>query len=314
MEDKRTGQDRTDRDRGVRSGRVLPVVGAELYRLPQIEQVFEGDEGGGGGERGDAVVLDLDSFRARLLQGPVETPRDRERRASVSDGGTSAPKEARMTDPTALQLPSLSPHMTRGVPYDGIDEINRIIEGATVRIGAHTATASAIGSASQALIAVLAPIADSMDPAHLVETALAVSRAFCAPGKSRTRNSVQVAGFAIDYLNGPTRPRAPWHCVGTEVATSEGRVDLVWQHADDGLVMFDEIKATITARTAPEANWLEQCGGYARAGSVLHGDRFVGVRLIPLGSMGAACLIRPDGTLLPLAPTGAAPLRIRRTD
>ena len=112
----------------------------------------------------------------------------------------------------------------------------------------------------------------------------------------------------MEYLRGPLRPRPPWEFVGSEQRTDAGRVDLMWRHSDSGSVLFDEVKTTEVTRRAPDKKWLEQCLRYAESGVSDHGDLFLGVRLLPLGSMNVASFVTSTGEVLPLAPTWDDPL------
>lgn len=176
------------------------------------------------------------------------------------------------------------------------------------RIGAQAADSALIGTTTHAVLAILAPIADQFTAAGLVEVTMGLSRGLCAPGRQHRRNSTLIAGFAADYLRGAARPRSPWACVDAEAETDGGFVDLVWRQNSTGLVFVDEIKTTNTPRRLLDQDWLTQTARYATAGESRWGDKFIGVRLVPLGSMHLAALMASDGTRRPITPTVANPL------
>lgn len=159
-----------------------------------------------------------------------------------------------------------------------------------------------------AVVSILAPLAEQFTAVGLVEVTLGLSRGLCAPGRMHRRNSTLVAGFAAEYLRGVARPRAPWDCVDTEADINGGVVDLVWQHRDTGLVFIDEVKTTQVPRARLDKAWLEQADRYAVAGTAKWGDRFLGVRLVPLGSMHLTTLVTPEGSRRLVVPSVADPL------
>lgn len=113
------------------------------------------------------------------------------------------------------------------------------------------------------------------------------------------------AGHAATYL----RRLAPttWSLLGCEFDTGNGRVDLAWQH-DDGRVFFDEVKTVNRPVNALTPSWIEQAARYARGGSDLYDAQFVGVRLLPIGSLHCAAIVQADATVARLSPTPAQPL------
>lgn len=205
----------------------------------------------------------------------------------------------------------MSPQACHPPSEQGFDEqraLDDLLNALSGQLQDVHAQQSDIGVISHMVIGLVAPVAETIAPSLLVEAVLVLSRAACAPGRQHRRNSTLVAGYVAEYLGGACRPRGPWRCLGAEYDTGAGRVDLAWQHSRTRAVFYDEIKTTLVARRAPEAAWLEQARRYAHAGAVKHGTAFVGVRLLPLGSMGAAVLVAPDGDLAPLRPSLRAPL------
>ncbi len=82
----------------------------------------------------------------------------------------------------------------------------------------------------------------------------------------------------------------------------------MWRHSDTGAVIFDEVKTTEVTRRAPDKKWLEQCLRYSQSGVSEYADLFLGVRLLPLGSMNVASFVTATGEVLPLVPTWLDPL------
>lgn len=183
-----------------------------------------------------------------------------------------------------------------------------VLSQATTLIGKGMAPPTDIGTGSHVLIGTLAPVADAVDPIYLTEAILILSRLLCSPGRQHRRNATLIAGYAAEYLRGPARPRPPWQCLGVEYDTGHGPADLAWHNPDSQVVFYDEVKTTLVARRAPEDSWIDQCRRYAEAGRTRFGDRFAGVRLLPLGSMNTATLVQPDGTMEPIQPAAVDPL------
>lgn len=216
----------------------------------------------------------------------------------------------------ALPSPALStPQHSTGAPAPRAHaatiaaSVARLIElNPQHRIGPRSADSGLIGTTVHAVIAILAPIADQFTTAGLVEVTIGLSRGLCAPGRMHRRNSILVAGFAADYLRGPARPRQPWECTDSEAVTDGGFVDLVWRHRDTGRVFVDELKTTRVPRRTPDQGWLTQTVRYAEAGQSRWGDEFIGVRLVPLGSMHLAALVLPDGSHRAVVPSVADPI------
>lgn len=170
-------------------------------------------------------------------------------------------------------------------------------------------SASGIGTMAHSTIAILAPTAHTLNPDSLVETILVLARSVCPPGRMHRRNSTLVAGYATEYLRGRLRPRAPWMFLGAEMPVGSGaRVDLAWMHEPTGAVLFDEVKTTETARRRVDDQWVFQTRKYAMVGRERFGEKFLGVRLLPLGSMNVATFVTASGDLQPLVPTMTDPL------
>ena len=203
---------------------------------------------------------------------------------------TRAPQGARTTKPSAL-LDSLLP--------EGITPLLTVGDGpATVGVITHR------------VIGILAPHASRLDRDLLIETVLLLARTICPSGRMHRKTSTLVAGYTSEYLLTVLRPRSPWEPIQAELPVPGGRIDLAWRDPTTGQVFFDEIKTTEVTRTRPDDGWLKQCATYAAAGAGMHGDAFLGVRLLPLGSMNVAALVRTGQPTVGLRPTLADPLGV----
>lgn len=121
--------------------------------------------------------------------------------------------------------------------------------------------------------------------------------------------ATEAASLAFRYLS-DLRPAQPWMLLGVEHDTGAGFVDVAWVHAATRQVMFDELKTSRVSkgRQVPP-RWIAQARRYAGAGTLRHGDGFLGVRLLPLMPHGVARLVREGEPLHTLNPTVAEPLR-----
>jgi hypothetical protein len=158
-------------------------------------------------------------------------------------------------------------------------------------------------------------IAEHLEHRHLDRAMLAERLMFSARAALDGRNSnrriaiaAQAVTFAYDYVIN-LAPAAPWRLLACEYDVGIGRVDVAWL-GPTRCVVFDEVKTTRTAQLLLDPSWEEQVRAYARAGQLLYGQRFLGVRLIPLGSMQLACLITHGGRPEALAPTPHKPLAL----
>lgn len=211
--------------------------------------------------------------------------------------GAPSPARAGHDEPPSPHMPTIAASVAR-----------LLSENPHVRVANESAGASVIGTTTHAVVAILAPLVDQFSAAGLAEVTLGLSRGLCSSGRMHRRNSMLVAGFAAEYLRGLARPRSPWVCIDTEMTTTGGVVDLVWENAGTGIVFVDEVKTTQVPRNTLDKGWVEQARRYAEAGKVHWEDRFAGVRLLPLGSMHIAARVAADGVLHPLAPSSVDPL------
>lgn len=266
------------------------TVGGPVYRPGHVQH-----EGSG------AVVIDLAEARERLVA--LRASQNLTRQDTSSDG-EGRPAHQRNLMSQKVLSPS-APRRTAVRTHPLIEQV--LPDGLGPALSSPDSRTS-IGRLSHAAIATLAPSAHTLHPDTLTETVLVLARALCPPGRMHRRNSTLVAGFANEYLRGVIRPRTPWSCIGTEVSNGTGRVDLAWRNTETGAVFFDEVKTTEVTRRVADLGWLDQCRRYSASGVTGFGDLFLGVRLLPLGSMNVAAFVTADNQVLALAPTAADPL------
>jgi hypothetical protein len=116
----------------------------------------------------------------------------------------------------------------------------------------------------------------------------------------------QITSCACSYLH-RYAPGPDAQYLGSEVRLGGGRVDLAWFVPDLGVVI-DELKTTAWVRLSVDATMLAQPQRYRRFGVAEWGDRFAGVRFLPLRNPGEARFIDPAGTVHRLAESVAAAL------
>lgn len=85
-----------------------------------------------------------------------------------------------------------------------------------------------------------------------------------------------------------------WTFLGSEVDLGTGRVDLVWT-TPTGDVVIDEVKMAGAADQVDDPATVAQVRRYCAAGIDSFGERFAGVRLLPLAAPGRALWCTPDG-------------------
>jgi hypothetical protein len=121
----------------------------------------------------------------------------------------------------------------------------------------------------------------------------------------RTRaGRLTVASLAAVYVTCFLPPDG-WTLVGVEQELGDaGRVDLVWR-GPAGELLYDELKlaATLAPPTGGDGPGRRQSARYAAHGSLEHGARFAGVRLILLGAPRHSMLVGPGGRLRRLTDT-----------
>lgn len=253
--------------------------------------------------------------RDAYAEAPVDLDEARARRSARSHQNLTARNTGVPADASTNVL------LWENNVVDPLDEALRTVQHvdldgllADIRLrldGEKRGTAADVGTAVHTVIAAVAPHAAQLHIVELTELVLRLSRCVCSPGRHHRANSTHVAGFAAEYLRGPWRPARPWRCVEAEHRVATGRGDLVWRNESTGAVLFDEIKTTAVARRTCDPEWLDQATGYAMAGAIEYGSHFLGVRIVPLGSMNVATCVLPDTSRRLIAPSPTEPLRAR---
>lgn len=173
---------------------------------------------------------------------------------------------------------------------------------------------SLIGSLTHRLIGTLAPLtrgASNVEIGRLVAEHLAGA----VPADKRLGNiqaaRSRVAGMTSMYLQ-QVAPGPHVKFLGAEVTADTGRIDLAWECPTLG-VFFDELKTWRHVFATLDRETVEQIDRYRSFGAHRFGDRFAGVRLIPLAALPQALWMTPDGiaTLLSKSPAAPATLRAR---
>lgn len=124
-------------------------------------------------------------------------------------------------------------------------------------------------------------------------------------GSHGPRILMRVATASAVYLK---RYRPSSECVfaGAEVVTGDGRVDLAWCDPTDH-IFFDELKTSRRPESTLGGKHLEQVSRYAQDGRRAHGNRFLGVRYIPLLNPAGARWISPAGDRVAVSDLASSP-------
>lgn len=127
---------------------------------------------------------------------------------------------------------------------------------------------------------------------------VAASQLFAAAPVVLNHGSRQRAACAVSvYFLRFFRPN--WGFCGAEVELGSGRADLVWR-TPAGLWVIDEVKTGSLGEVVEDRRTLAQVSRYRQAGLGLWGERFAGVRLLPLTSPGRARFHPANGGAVPL--------------
>lgn len=166
---------------------------------------------------------------------------------------------------------------------------------------------SLVGLMTHRLVAELVPLAqglDSYDVARLTlnRVGAVIATARTLPRKRAARQ--RVASHANAYLR-VAMPPAPAVYLGAEVALGSGRVDLLWEHPTVG-IFVDELKTWRWRRGSMDTATTVQVRAYAEAGTERWGDRFAGVRVLPLSALDESMYMAPRG--LRMRPLAGSPL------
>lgn len=139
---------------------------------------------------------------------------------------------------------------------------------------------------------------DAAERARLVtETVTRLTHGVAGLGRGDKANA-RIATLAAQYLT-HFLPTIDALFLGAEVTVRTGRVDLAWLQPSVG-TWFDEIKTWRGVGKLIDDTTLRQVYKYLDHGVDAYGDDFLGVRLIPLGHLRSACLVRPNGAQIPL--------------
>lgn len=168
------------------------------------------------------------------------------------------------------------------------------------------------GIVAHAIVAILSPHLHNLTAVALPERVLDVAGALVNGDNINRRRVLMLtaAGHASVYLR-TLAPASPWELLGAEFDTGNGHVDVAWSNTETGEVFFDELKTTNRAISMINNVWLGQVRRYAEAGADKHGETFLGVRLLPLGSLHLSVLVGADGSRTPITPSPSTPLQPR---
>lgn len=122
---------------------------------------------------------------------------------------------------------------------------------------------------------------DDVSPHRILETVRSLWAGSPVGGTTASSARLRCATAVSVYFQ-HCRPQSPWALDGVEVRVDGAIADLVWAHPEDGWVVVDELKSTITGPDSPDT--ADQLGRLAQGGIGRWGDQFLGVRLVPLGA------------------------------
>jgi hypothetical protein len=128
---------------------------------------------------------------------------------------------------------------------------------------------------------------------------VSTARMFAAEPMTQNHAARQRAACAVGAYFALFWPQA-WGFVGAEVSLGTGRVDLVWE-THSGRVVIDEVKMAGHADMVDDAATVAQVRRYCDAATVEFGDRFAGVRLLPLAAPARALWCAPGAQRVRLA-------------
>lgn len=178
----------------------------------------------------------------------------------------------------------------------------------------NTPATMSVGALTHALIAEHAHLVHEGRTDQTVRILVDESAQALAPDRTKPAARLlvaQAASCARRYLTGYA-PRSPWTLLGTEVRLGTQRADVVWVD-ESGLILIDEIKTSMIASKVDPA-WLRQAETYISGARVAYGPRVLGARIVTVGAHRLITLVGADYRRIPLDPTPANPLRVRRSD
>lgn len=95
----------------------------------------------------------------------------------------------------------------------------------------------------------------------------------------------------IEAYMARARPRSPWQLVGVEEGLYHSRLDLLWWHPALLALVIDELKSGRADRTSPSA--YGQVRRLVLDGATRWGERFAGVRVVPMELLSQAWMTAP---------------------
>ena len=188
----------------------------------------------------------------------------------------------------------------------------------TGRVATDMETDAVVGTLTHQLVArflqtqaTLAVQEDADVPTALIEAGASLVAAVADLGPHRARVRLRVITSAGQYFH-RFRPPPTVTFLGSEVNVREGVVDIAWQHPTLG-VFFDELKTSRRSTGPISSDVDDQLRRYARSGADQFGDRFIGVRYIPLLNPAGAMLVEPRGGGVTMTPLSTTPLWFSET-
>lgn len=157
-----------------------------------------------------------------------------------------------------------------------------------------------VGRRVHRVIAHLAVAGDAATPDEILDVVREMWRRDPVGGSVASSARLRCSTAASVYLH-RFMPQG-WELVGHEVALDGAVADLVWRSA--GAVLVDEVKTGEANLDQPKV--ADQVRRLAGGGAAMWGERFVGVRLVPLGAPRRSTVVTLDdaGGLVPV-PTPA---------
>ncbi len=156
-----------------------------------------------------------------------------------------------------------------------------------------------IGRRVHALIAAMVPEGrPGSRQIWLATAAMFKAKPMAHNGSCRQRAATGLGVYFGDYY------RPEWDFIGAEVDLGTGRVDLVWRTSTDDRIVIDEVKMAGSADVVDDQGTVAQVERYNAAAVGLFGDRFAGVRLLPLAAPGRGLWCAPGAPRVALARSG----------
>ncbi len=169
-----------------------------------------------------------------------------------------------------------------------------------------------VGLLTHAALAIVAPALGTIPADRVAEYVLDVTGGLVNGTNVNRRRTLQqtAAGHVCTYLR-RLAPSAPWRVLQAEFQTGFGRTDLAWTNPATGEMFFDELKTHKGALTGLSEEVFEQAKRQANGGDQEFSDQFLGVRVVPFGSLHLISMVTAAGERVALNPTPDEPLRRR---